>query len=141
MRRMADSLRRRFPTLQSSARVYEGESHVTVMSGALSNALKYLYSDYGTPKLLMTPALAASYAGQWRTATGQAIVLRANGARLDLSMQLAGNTVASPLEALTRDTLFASALATRITAERNEAGRIVRLRWTLLGPAVFERVK
>jgi uncharacterized protein len=141
MKRLADTLRRRFPTLQSDSRVYDGESHVTVMSLAVSNALRYLYSDYGTPKIAMTPALAASYAGRWRSSNGQAIELRARGARLDLSLQLSGQTITSTVEAESRDRLFLPTFGSIITAERDGAGKVVRLRFNVLGPATYERVK
>ena len=141
MKRMADSLRRRFPKLQSASRVYDGESHVTVMSGAVSNALRYLYSDYGTPKVALTRAIVASYAGRWRAASGQVIELRANGTRLDFIMALGANTITSTIEAESPDRLFAPTLGAVILAERNGAGRIERLRMNFGGNTTFDRVK
>lgn len=140
MKGLADTLRRRFPKLQSASRVYTGESHVTVISGAVSNALRYLYSDYGTPKIAFTPALAASYVGKW-SAAGTSIDLRRKGAGLDLTLELSGQKITSTVEAITRDRLFVPTLGSVITAERDGAGKIVHLRLNLLGATTFERAK
>jgi hypothetical protein len=142
MQHMADTLRRDFPTLAIGSRAFPDETHASVVPGALSRALRFLYGDYGAPEVALSRADVAAYAGEWRSADGTRITLRPAGTGLSLRIALGEIITDLPLVALSRDRLFSRRTDATITAERDPAGRVVALRTRLTGSEQrFARVR
>jgi predicted alpha/beta superfamily hydrolase len=137
MQRMALRLKSTFPTLEVGSIVYPEETHISVVGGAISRALRFLYARKRIPISL---ADAASYAGQWRSESGDTVTVATRGARVSLTMKTSGEPITIQLAAESRDHLFGTNFTLELAAERDSSGRVVRLRRTFLGAeTVFER--
>ncbi len=137
MQRMAVRLKAGFPALEVSSIVYPNETHMSVLGGAISRALRVLYARRTVPISL---ADAAAVAGRWKAPSGEAITIRAKGAKLTLAMAVLGNTLTIDLAAEEKDRYFGTTLSLELAAERDPAGRVIRLRRNFMnGEIVFER--
>ncbi|MFN0179247.1 MAG: alpha/beta hydrolase [Gemmatimonadales bacterium] len=137
MRRMATRLAASFPTLQVGSIVYPDETHMSVIGGSLSRAFRFLYAR---PTVPITLADAASYAGRWTAEAGETVTVTARGAKLTFTMTTFGAAVVIDLLAEKRDQLFGTNFSMDIAAERNPAGRVIRLRRNFMGAeTIFER--
>lgn len=137
MQRMAARLKTGFPALEVNSLVYPNETHMSVLGGAISRALRVLYARRTVPISL---ADAAAMAGRWKAASGETFTIRATGAKLTLSMASFGNALAIDLAAEGKDRFFGTTMSLELVAERDESGRVIRLRRTFMnGETVFER--
>ncbi len=133
MRRMSAELKRTFPALQVGSQVFPNESHGSVVAGAISRSLRFLYGDLGRPTVALSPTARAAYAGDWSNGA-LTIHLRPAAEGVALSFDMMGNTMKEVLRAASRDTLFSHAtMTTQWVAVRDAQGRIAALRGTLLG--------
>jgi hypothetical protein len=139
MERMAARLKAAFPGLAVGSMVFPGETHMTVYGGSLSRALRFLYARPTVPIGLSDQK---QYAGRWRAASGETVTLATVGSRLMYTMSLYREPISIELKAAERDHLFADVLPLDLVAERDAAGRVIRLRRSVRGVGtVFERIK
>ncbi|MCC6930533.1 MAG: alpha/beta hydrolase [Gemmatimonadaceae bacterium] len=139
-RRLAAELKRSFPALRVGSQVYPDESHGSVVGGAISRALRFLYGDFGRPTVLLSPAARAEYTGDW-SSPNVTIRLRPAATGVQMSLTYTGQTITDTLYAASRDTLFsAGGTASQFVALRGAKGRITALKGTLLG-ATMEYVR
>jgi predicted alpha/beta superfamily hydrolase len=139
MQRMAARLKAGFPTLEVGSIVFPDETHMSVIGGALSRALRFLYAR---PIIPIAAADLAQYAGRWKAASGETLRLAAAGPRLMLTMTTYGASMTIELFAEKKDRLFAKVFNLDIGAEREGSGKVVRLRRTFMNAETsFERVK
>ncbi len=139
MRRMAALLRQGFPALTVGSMVYPDETHLSVIGGAISRALRFLYAR---PTVPLTVAEAAGYAGRWVSASGETIVVTAAGTKVSLTMTPFGFPLVAILAAQERDHLFGTNFGMELMADRDQRGRVVRLRRQDMGvETVFERAR
>jgi predicted alpha/beta superfamily hydrolase len=142
MERMALELTKRFPRLEVNSIVFPEETHTSVIGGAVSRALRFLYGRWGHPTLPLEQSDAASYSGEWKAASGETISIAPYSKRLTLSMSYTGEMLTMELFVEKKDHLFAAATTLDLVAERDGFGRVVRLRRTFGGAeTVFERAK
>ncbi len=142
MKKLDVSLRANFSNLSVGAQVFPEETHVSVIGAAISRAFRFLYGNYGRPSILLGPKDTAGYVGAWKSADGQQVSLVAKGKGMELQQSLVGKKVSMALLAADRDHLFSRAWDGTVTAERDGAGKVVRLRSDIGGPpTVFERVR
>ena len=133
MQRMAVELKRNFPELRVGSQVYPDESHGSVVGGAISRALRFLYGEFGRPTVALSPAAKAEYAGDW-TGTGLSLRLRPTAKGVAISFTYSGQTMVDTLAAASRDTLFsAGTMSAQFVAVRDAKGRIEKLKGTMLG--------
>lgn len=139
-RRMATELRRGFPALRVGSQVYPDESHGSVVGGAISRALRFLYGDFGRPTVTLSAAARAEYAGEW-TSPALTVRLKPTTTGVQLALTYTGQTLTDTLYAAARDTLFsAGTTASQFVAVRDATGKITALRGTLMG-ATMEYVR
>jgi predicted alpha/beta superfamily hydrolase len=139
MERMAARLKTAFPGLTVGSMVFPDETHMTVFGGSLSRALRFLYAR---PTVAIAAADLRQYAGRWRAPSGETITLTTAGTRLSYLMAIYGETVPVDLKARERDHLFAEVFPMDLVAERDGAGRVIRLRRSVRGvETAFERIK
>jgi predicted alpha/beta superfamily hydrolase len=133
MQRMSAELTRNFPTLRVRSQVFPEESHGSVVGGAISRALRFLYGDYGRPTVTLSSAAKADYTGDW-TANGLTLHLKPAPKGVVLSFAYSGLTMVDTLQAAARDTLFtAGTLSAQFVAVRDARGKITALKGTMLG--------
>ncbi|MBK6458281.1 MAG: alpha/beta hydrolase [Gemmatimonadetes bacterium] len=133
MQRMAVELKRNFPELRVGSQVYPDESHGSVVGGAISRALRFLYGEFGRPTVALSPAAKAEYAGDW-TGTGLSLRLRPTAKGVAISFTYSGQTMVDTLAAASRDTLFsAGTMSAQFVAVRDAKGQIAKLKGTMLG--------
>lgn len=133
MRRMSAELKRTFPALRVGSQVYPDESHGSVVGGAISRALRFLYGDFGRPTVALSAAARAEYAGEW-TAPGMTVRLRPTAKAVAISLTYTGQTLTDTLFAASRDTLFsAGTMTAQFVAVRDAKGKIEKLKGTMLG--------
>lgn len=142
MQRMAQRLKREFPSLRVGSQVFPDESHGSVVGGSMSRALRFLYGDFGRPTIALSSAARAAYAGDW-TGNGITIRLRSTARGVAMSLTNSGNTVTDTLYAASRDTLFSAGTTTsQFVAIRDANGTITALRGTVLGASTeYRRAK
>lgn len=139
MRRMATELTAAFPTLEVGSIVYPDETHMSVVGGSISRALRFLYAR---PRIALRPADRAQLAGLWKSESGDTLRITPQARGLLATMVVFGNPVAADMAAETRDRLFGTNLAVELQVERDAAGRPVRIRRSMLGgEAVFQRAR
>lgn len=142
--RLVAALKSTFPTLTVGSQVYEDETHGSVIFGAESRAMRFLYSDYGRLAITLSRADAAQYVGKWTTSSGYPIAISSGAKGMTLALDMSTTIASFPLFAQTRDTLFMKAVPSKIVAERGTApnAKVQRLRVQLLGKeSVYERAK
>lgn len=133
MQRMAVELKRNFPELRVGSQVYPDESHGSVVGGAISRALRFLYGEFGRPTVALSAAAKAEYAGEW-TGTGLTLRLRPTAKGVAISFNYSGQTMVDTLSAASRDTLFsAGTMSAQFVAMRDAKGKIEKLKGTMLG--------
>ena len=141
MVRMAATLKATFPTLEVGSMVYPDETHMSVIPGAIGRAIGFLYAR---PTVPILPADAAAYSGRWKSATGEVLSLVVRAGKLMLTTTTYGAGMTVEVLAASRDNLFNRVTGMEIAAERDQAGKVVRLR-RRPGPTapemVFERAK
>lgn len=130
MQRLAARLKLTFPALQVSSTVYPNEDHMSVVGGAISRALRRLYTR---TSIALSSADLAGYAGTWRSAEGETMTIRVVGRGLTVSTETFRVPLTSPLAAETRDRLYAPGAGVELYAERDGTGRVTTLRRTQLG--------
>lgn len=135
-KRMATELTRSFPALRVASQVYPDESHGSVVGGALSRAMRFLYGDFGRPTVTLPVAARAEYSGEW-TSPAFTIHLKPAGTGVQLALAFSGQILTDTLYAASRDTLFsAGAAASQFVAVRDATGKITALKGRLLGPTM-----
>jgi predicted alpha/beta superfamily hydrolase len=139
MERMAARLKASFPKLEVGSMVYPDETHMSVVNGAVSRALRFLYGKSSVP---ITLADARAYVGRWKAASGEEMTIALQGSRPMITMAVSGSTVTVELFAEARDHLFAKSFGLELVAERDQVGKVIRFARTFLNAeAVFERVR
>lgn len=139
MQRMTAALKVGFPGLTIGSVVYPDETHISVMAGALGRAFRFLYARAVVP---ISAADLAAYSGRWKTVTGETMEIAARNGKLMVTMSLLGNPKSTDeYVAESRDHLYGK-LPVDLVAERDAAGKVVRMRRLLVGgDAVFERIR
>lgn len=142
MKELSAKLRTIFPSLHVGSRVYEGETHTSVIGGAMASALRFLYGDLGRPSIALTPLQRAGFVGKWKAPSGAELIIARSPAGMTVTIETSGQQLSAPLFAESKDVLYSRAAPLNIAAERDARGAIVRVRSTIAGPEeVFERVK
>lgn len=133
MQRMTRELARGFPGLRVGAQVYPDESHGSVVGGAISRAMRFLYGQFGRPTVTLSAAARGQYAGDW-TANGMTLRLTPTAGGVAMRLVVTGQTLVDTLYAASRDTLFsAGSSSAQFVARRDGSGRIRALEGTVFG--------
>ena len=140
MQRMAAALKVGFPGLTIGSLIFPDETHVSVMGAAIGRALRFLYARAVVP---ISAADLAAYAGRWTSTTGETMTAASRAGKLMVTMSILGNPPSTEeYVAESRDHLYGKVLPIDLTAERDPAGNVIRIRRALIGgDAVFERVR
>lgn len=140
MQRMTAALKVGFPGLVIGSVVYPDETHISVMGAAIGRALRFMYSR---PVVPIAPADLAAYAGHWKAPSGETMEIAALGRKLMVTMSLLGNPKATEeYVAESKDRLYGRMMPVDLVVERDQAGKVVRVRRVVIGgDAVFERVR
>lgn len=132
-KRMAVELTRNFPALRVGSQVYPDESHGSVVGGAISRAMRFLYGDFGRPTVMLPTAARAEYSGEW-SSPAFTIRLKPAGSGVQMALSFSGQTITDTLHAAARDTLFsAGGTTSQFVAVRDAKGKITALKGTLMG--------
>ena len=139
-RRMAVELKQNFPALRVGSQVYPDESHGSVVGGAISRALRFLYGDFGRPSVALSAAARAEYAGEW-SSPAFTVRLKPTTTGVQMALSYTGQTLTDTLYAAARDTLFSTGTtSSQFVAVRDAKGKITALKGTLMG-ATMEYVR
>jgi len=138
-RRMAGLLTDSFGSLETVIRVFDDQTHMSVLGASINDALRALYAKKPRP---LTAQAAGEYVGRWRAAHGETMPIRLDGERLIASLA-ASNGVQMDVELLAEsdDRLFFKHYEYQdIVCERDASGRVVGMSRTLFGQhAKFKR--
>ncbi|MEO7966450.1 MAG: alpha/beta hydrolase-fold protein [Gemmatimonadaceae bacterium] len=140
--RLAAALRTTYPKLMTGSQVFPEETHTSVIFGAGSRAMRYLYSDFGRPTITLSRADAARFNGKWTTPNGPALTITSGVQGLTLLLDQGGTSPSFPLFAQSRDSLFLKSIHSTLVAEGAPLpnGRVAKLRVQLLGKeSTYER--
>ena len=132
MRRMTAQLTSTYPALHVGSQVFPDEGHGSVIVAAMSRALRYLYGNYGRPTVALAPAARAGWAGTW-VSPARTVKIKPGATGLMLELTESGQTLAVPLQAASRDTMFSTGIAAEFVANRDASGRVTSLTGNLLG--------
>jgi predicted alpha/beta superfamily hydrolase len=123
MQRMTAGLKARFPGLDVVSTVHPGYGHLSVVAGALTQALRVLYRR---PTTAISASDAQALVGRWTSAGGQSFTIARKNGQLSVSDTFPGFRASSVLQAYTRDEL-ASVQGVPYVVKRDSTGRMIQI--------------